>query len=326
LGRLEAPDRKPLPFAELVEHFAAWMREQRGLSEVTIGNRCWHARRFLNWLDGENRLFEQVSLQELDAFLSLQAVQGWGRVSVATSARALRSFFRHAELHAWCAKGLAAGIDGPRIFKQEGLPVGPTWPDVERLLATARGDRPREIRDYAILLLFALYAFRSGEVAALQLEDLHWDRELIVLTRPKQRRAQEYPLVPAAGEAILHYLQRLRHPDLRQSGFGRPARSGQLPPRRSRMKLAAVVSTYVTHKQSMGMRFCTEARTLEAFYRAMGDIDITEVRRDRVDAYLAGKGPVTRFWQRKHEVLVGFYRFVIARGYALHVPAAPPST
>jgi integrase/recombinase XerD len=86
------------------------------------------------------------------------------------------------------------------------------------------------------------------------------------------------------------------------------------------MKLAEVVGEYVTHKQSMGMRFCTEARTLKAFCRAMGDIAVTEVQRDRVDAYLAGKGPVTRFWQRKHEVLVGFYRFAIARGYALNVP------
>ena len=39
LGRLEAPDKKPLPFVGLVEHFAACMREQRGLSEVTIRNR-----------------------------------------------------------------------------------------------------------------------------------------------------------------------------------------------------------------------------------------------------------------------------------------------
>ena len=199
LGRLEAPDKKPLPFVGLVEHFAACMREQRGLSEVTIRNRCWQAQKFLNWLDGQNRSFREVSLQELDAFLSLQAAQGWGRVSVVTSAQALRSFFRHAEAHTWCAKGLAAGIDGPRVFKHEGLPMGPTWPDVERLIASTRGDRPREIRDYAILLLFALYAFRSGEVAALQLEDLHWDRELIVVARPKQRRAQEYPLTDCSG-------------------------------------------------------------------------------------------------------------------------------
>ena len=133
---------------DLVAHFAACMRDQRGLSEVTIRNRCWHAQKFLNWLDGQNRSFGEVSLQELDAFLSLQAAQGWGRVSVATSAQALRSFFRHAEAHTRCAKGLAAGIDGPRIFKQEGLPMGPTWPDVERLLTSTRGDRPREIRHF----------------------------------------------------------------------------------------------------------------------------------------------------------------------------------
>jgi hypothetical protein len=124
LGRLEVHDKKPLPFADLVEHFAAWMRDQRGLSDVTIRHRCWHAQKFLNWLDGRNRSLGEVSLQELDAFLSLQAAQGWGRVSVATSAKALRSFFRHAEAHSWCAKGLGAGIDGPRVFKQEGLPMG----------------------------------------------------------------------------------------------------------------------------------------------------------------------------------------------------------
>ena len=210
LGRLEALDKKSLPFVGLVEHFAACMREQRGFSEVTIRHRCWFAQKFLNWLDEQKRSFSEVLLQELDAFLSMQAAQGWSRVSVATSAQALRSFFRHAEEHAWCAKGLAVGIDGPRVFKQEGLPVGPTWADVERLLTSTRGDRPREIRDYAILLLLALYAFRSGEVAALQLEDIHWHRELIVVARPKQRRVQEYPLVSAAGEAILRYLQQVR--------------------------------------------------------------------------------------------------------------------
>ena len=45
------------------------------------------------------------------------------------------------------------------------------------------------------------------------------------------------------------------------------------------MKLAAAVGEYVTHKRSMGMRFCTEERTLKAFCRAMGDIAMTEVQR-----------------------------------------------
>jgi site-specific recombinase XerD len=70
----------------------------------------------------------------------------------------------------------------------------------------------------------------------------------------------------------------------------------------------------------MGMRFCTEKRTLKSFCRAMGDIAIAEVEADRVLAYIAGTGPVTWFWHRKHTVLIGFYRFAIARRY---VPTSP---
>jgi hypothetical protein len=43
------------------------------------------------------------------------------------------------------------------------------------------------------------------------------------------------------------------------------------------MKLSEVADQYVTHKQSMGMRFCTEQRTLKSFCRAMGDIAIADV-------------------------------------------------
>jgi integrase/recombinase XerD len=86
------------------------------------------------------------------------------------------------------------------------------------------------------------------------------------------------------------------------------------------MMLSALTDQYVAYKQSLGMRFHTEARTLRSFCRAMGDIAIAEVTADRVRAYIAGRGPVTRFWHRKHEVLGGFYRFAMARG---HTSASP---
>jgi hypothetical protein len=37
------------------------------------------------------------------------------------------------------------------------------------------------------------------------------------------------------------------------------------------MKLSEVADQYVAHKQSKGMRFCTELRTLKSFCRALGD-------------------------------------------------------
>lgn len=86
------------------------------------------------------------------------------------------------------------------------------------------------------------------------------------------------------------------------------------------MRLSALAAQYVAYKQSMGMRFHTEDRTLRSFCRAMGDIALAEVAADHVRVYIAGTGPITRFWHRKHEVLRGFYRFAMARGYAASSP------
>jgi site-specific recombinase XerD len=210
LGRLEVPKPKIVPFADRVADFAAYRREERGLSPATVRNQSWHVEKFLGWLGEQNRSFDDVSLENVDAFLAANGKQGWGRVSVATSAKALRAFFKHAAIRGWCTASIAAGIDGPRLFQHEGIPVGPSWPDVQRLIATTVGESARNIRDRAILILLATYGLRSSEVSGLRLEDVNWESEKLSITRPKQRRAQEYPLVSEAGESIVSYLQKAR--------------------------------------------------------------------------------------------------------------------
>ncbi len=86
------------------------------------------------------------------------------------------------------------------------------------------------------------------------------------------------------------------------------------------MNLAQVVHDYVSLKQSMGSRFRTEATILKAFCKAVGDIAITDVEPRQVTSYLAGSGPVTRYWHRKYEALTGFYRFALGRGYVALSP------
>ena len=210
LERFQEREHQPRADEHIVQDFVSFMRDERGLSEVTIRGRCWHVHKFLDWLYDQNRCFEEVALTDVDAFLAENGKTGWGRVSVATSAKALRSFFRHAETRGWSTPGMAAGIEGARIFQQEALPVGPAWKDVQRLIASADTDRPRDIRDRAILMLFAIYAFRCKEVAGLCLQDVNWEEETISIARPKQCRRQQYPLVNEVGEAILPYLRQAR--------------------------------------------------------------------------------------------------------------------
>jgi integrase len=83
------------------------------------------------------------------------------------------------------------------------------------LLAPARppiteGSRPKDIRDRAILLLLAVYALRSGEVRALRLEDLDWEKGLLFVSRTKGRKREPYPLSPTVGQAIIRYLREAR--------------------------------------------------------------------------------------------------------------------
>ena len=155
---------------------------------------------------------QEVTIAQIDQAITQKGTQDrCTRASVRTYAYILRSFFRYAETRGWCAPGLAAGIVPPRVYTGEQLPAGPTWDQVQRLCADAEGDSRTQIRDRAILLLFAIYGLRAGELCRLQLDDVDWEAEIIRFTRSKsQLRIQIYPLVGPAGDAILRYLKMAR--------------------------------------------------------------------------------------------------------------------
>jgi integrase/recombinase XerD len=212
LERLQAPEPNRFVGMEVIQHFMAYMRDERGYSIYTVRGRRKIIERFLRAFDVQNRPFSEVRIADVDNFLESLGKQNWCRTSIASSARALRSFFRYAGENGWCADNIAAGITGPRIFKQEGLAAGPNWDDVERLIRSTCDNTPRDIRDKAILQLLAIYGLRRGEVCSLRLEDINWMQDRISISRPKQRCTQEYPLLPSVGEAILCYLQQVRPP------------------------------------------------------------------------------------------------------------------
>lgn len=209
LSRLDEPEEEATPFTLLVEAFATSMRHERGLSSKTISKYTWFVRQFGQWFSTYERPFCDVTVGDVDAFLT-SCGHRWCRVSVATAAKALRAFFRYAEHRQWCTAGIAAAIESPRLFQQETLPTGPTWPEVQQLLSQTNTEHPRDIRDHAILMLFTLYGLRSAEVAALRIDQLDWAHEQMTIGRPKQLCSQVYPLTQEFGMALIRYLRDVR--------------------------------------------------------------------------------------------------------------------
>jgi site-specific recombinase XerD len=197
-------------FGDQTGAFVAYMREEQGLSPVTVSTRIERLVWFFDGLRAPRDSVAGINITDIDAFVAEKHDDGWSRASLYQLVGSLRSFFKFAEARGWCARGFAAAIRSPRLYMREGIPEGPAWKHVQRLLVETRYDGPAGIRDYAILLLLAFYGFRRGEVAMLRLDDLDWEHETIRVRRPKCRRIQRYPLLHAVGDAILRYLREVR--------------------------------------------------------------------------------------------------------------------
>jgi site-specific recombinase XerD len=209
-GKLKILSPPHVRFANELDDFVSFMATEQGLSPISIGSHRWKTSKFLEWFANRHRHLSSASLDEVDEFLAFKASNGWNRESVSTAAQALRSFFRHAERRGWCKPGIAAGIQGPKIYQYAGLPEGPTWDEVRRVLQSSKGSSPAAIRARAILLLVAVYGLRSGEVRRLVLDDIDWRAETFAITHSKRGGSQLYPLRRDVGDAILKYLTKAR--------------------------------------------------------------------------------------------------------------------
>jgi integrase/recombinase XerD len=211
LGRLQPPATAPRPYAEQIAQFTDYQLRERGLSPNTVERDRRALHRFLAQLEQAGRQLRTLSITQMDELLATKiGEEKWTRRYLSTWVSILRPFLRFAEGRGWCRPGLADALMVPRVFRQESLPVGPSWEDVKRLLAAAEGGRPVDIRDRAVLLLLAVYGLRAGEVAGLSLGDFDWTQEVLTVRHGKSRRPRVYPLCRPVGDAVLRYLREVR--------------------------------------------------------------------------------------------------------------------
>jgi integrase/recombinase XerD len=211
LGCLQQQPVPLTPWAREIKTFADYMEHEEGLRPETIRRRRGLITQFLNCADIKSGSLHKITPGRIDvAFQKLLASGGYSRKTVQAYAYVLRAFFRFAGARGWCRKELAESIRTPRVFSQAWLPLGPSWDDVQRLLAMTEGDQPCNIRARPILMLLAIYGLRRGEVSRLRLDDFDWEHEVFRVVSSKTGQIRAYPLTRSVGDAILRYLQEVR--------------------------------------------------------------------------------------------------------------------
>ena len=90
------------------------------------------------------------------------------------------------------------------------------------------------------------------------------------------------------------------------------------------MKLEAAIDVYVSLKRSLGAVFSADTRILRSFARALGDVPVEAITSEACHTFCRGTGPPTRWWERKHYTLRGFFAFLVSRGHLATTPLPEP--
>ncbi len=212
LGYLAYPAEQVTPFSKKILQFIEYMRHEQGLAERTIKLRTWLLKDFFsNILKLKITSLFDLEIRTIDMLLIKRyRTSNYARSTIRYYISSIRTFLKYAETRNWCKKGLAELIRTPKVYRLASLPSGPSWDDIGRLIASAKGSNPVQIRDRAILMILAIYGLRSSEISKLRLDDFDWKNNILHIWKAKGERAQKFPLSKIVGKAVAKYIKKAR--------------------------------------------------------------------------------------------------------------------
>ena len=200
------PQRHPV-----LDEFARYLAEERGLGTATRRYQLLIAERFLSQRFGTNPIdCRLLSANDVSAF-TLRHTPSYTLRTAQTMLSALRGFLRFLVQRGHTPTDLTGCVFRVAVWRLSGLPKFLKPDQVERLLESIDRTTSTGLRDYAILLLLAHLGLRGGEVVELKLDDVDWDAGTITV-RGKSSRHNRLPLLWDVGEAIVQYLRVGRPP------------------------------------------------------------------------------------------------------------------
>lgn len=197
--------KSPIHEPALLTAFCQWMRQERGVCDVTLYTYRIYIRELLRRVGEQPRRFDA---RRLRAFL-LEKSRSCGLPTVKNCAKVVRMFLRFLIAQGQCAVGLDDAVPTLAQWRLASLPRHLPPEDVERLIASCDRASPVGRRDRAILLLLARLGLRAGDIVHLRLSDIDW-RDASIQVCGKGRRHARLPLTQEVGRAIVAYLKKGR--------------------------------------------------------------------------------------------------------------------
>jgi integrase/recombinase XerC len=195
------------PLAALVADYLRVLTNERGASAHTLrayqrelhGFAAFVAERY-----SSEQGVDRIEHTHIRAYLGTLYDRGLSKASAARALAAIRSWFKWLARAGHLEMNAAALVATPRLPKH--LPRVPSIEQMNRVVDSVGEDSASwPARDKAILEMLYGCGIRNAELTGLNLEDIHWANEA-VLVRGKGQKQRYVPLGDAAAAALRAYL------------------------------------------------------------------------------------------------------------------------
>jgi integrase/recombinase XerC len=153
---------------------------------------------------GEDQTPDRIEHTHIRAYLGTLFDRGLSKASTARALAAIRSWFKWLARSGRVEQNVASLVATPRLPKH--LPRVPSIEQMNRVVDNVADDAASwPARDKAILELLYGCGIRNAELTGLDLKDIYWAQE-VILVRGKGKKQRYVPLGDAAAQALRAYL------------------------------------------------------------------------------------------------------------------------
>ena len=202
------------PLSKLVLEYLAVLANERGSSQHTLRAYQRELQAFAAYIhqtQGYDTAPSAIEHTRIRAWLGTLYERGLSKASAARALAAVRSWFRWLARFNHVNQNVASLVATPKLPKH--LPRVPSIEQMNQVVdsigARGRGDEESvaawPTRDTVIFELLYGCGIRNAELTGLNLADIHWANEAI-LVRGKGQKQRYVPLADAAAQAIRAYM------------------------------------------------------------------------------------------------------------------------
>ncbi|MEA3482497.1 MAG: site-specific integrase [Pseudomonadota bacterium] len=193
----------------LMQEFACYLTEEKGLADSTVNREKDVVRQFLLKQFGQQTLcFQNLTQSSLLAYIS-NSRKHYSSKNTQLIASILRTFLHFLVVNGKIKSEFTRYIPSIPSYRAIHLPEFLTQNQVHQLLASCDQNTPSGCRNYAILLLLVRLGLRASEVLKLSLDDIDWEQGNIHIYG-KREKLRVLPLPHEVGKAIATYLKKVR--------------------------------------------------------------------------------------------------------------------